>query len=159
MQHHTVLHLDPVDEFAHDCKLKVSGVSRSRGIVYVWGSCWSKICYRPGLADAVRPEHTMSHIGECSRCSQQLNSCPFTALSFQHVPAWSNKARSQLLCSQQVCACLAAGAYATLAVVDSVTLTIFLMCEVPFAKAEQALSIDTWSQAFHDTFVGMATLL
>ena len=57
VQHHTVLHLDPVDEFANDCKLKVSGVFRSwcRDIVYVWGSCWSKICYRPALAGAVRP--------------------------------------------------------------------------------------------------------
>lgn len=42
---------------------------------------------------------------------------------------------------------------------DNITLQVYLICKGPFAKVEQALGIDTWSQPVHDIFIGMASLL
>ena len=75
------------------------------------------------------------------------------------MPACGSKTPTQLVGSQQVCACLAAGIHATAAVVDDSTSKVYLIRDVPFAKGEQALGMDTWSQPFHDTFIGMASLL
>ena len=46
-------------------------------------------------------------------------------------------------CDHQVCACLAAGLRATAAVVNNTTFKVFLVLNVPFAQAEQALGMDT----------------
>ena len=115
--------------------------------------------HRDSLAGASRLAHNTFHTGDCSRWTDYLYCWPFTAFSFKHSPAWSNKAHNHHVCSHQVCACLAAGLHATVAVVDTITFRVFQIGKVPFAKTEQALGMVTWSQPIHDTVIGMASLL
>lgn len=43
--------------------------------------------------------------------------------------------------------------------VDNAAFKVYSSCKVPFARAKQALGMDTWPQPFHDTIISMASLL